>query len=100
YRRELVALVGRASVHDADRLDRRRVLVLQRSQQPVLARGQRRRQLLQREQVAPELDEAHDVAPDAALDLDEAALGPVLERKAPRQPEEGRLFGASEQPEP
>src|SRR5262249_56590558 len=90
---------GVAAVDDADRLDRRRVLVLERGQQPVLARCEVGRQLLEREQVPAELDEADDVAPDAALDLDEVGLGPLLERQAPREREERRLLGAREQSE-
>src|SRR5436305_4514551 len=77
---QLVAVLRAPAVNDADRLDRRRLLALKRREQPVLTCRQPRRELLQCEQAPAELDEADDVAADAPLDLDEVALGPVLER--------------------
>src|SRR5256886_15315128 len=50
------------------RRDGRDAFALERAQQPVLALGDPRWQLLQREEPAAELDEAHDVTTDAALD--------------------------------
>jgi len=48
---------------------------------------------------AVEVDEADDVAADAALDLDVQLCGPLLERQPPRQPEERALVGAGDEPE-
>src|SRR5581483_8488713 len=98
-RRQLGAAGGGAPVDDADRLDRRHLLGLERRQQAVLARGEPLRQLLQREEASAELDEAHDVATDAALGVDELLRRPFLERQAPREGEERALLGAREETE-
>jgi hypothetical protein len=88
------------AVHDdADGAHRRHLLLLEPPQEPVLALGEPRRQLLQREDVKLVLDEADDVAVDAALDLDDELGAPVGERGRPRQPEEVRVAGARDEPE-
>jgi hypothetical protein len=58
--------------------------VLEPGEQPVLARREPRRQLLQREERLAEPCEANDVAADPALDLDEQLRRPLLERQRPR----------------
>ena len=54
-------------------------------------------QLLQRVDAAVVVDEAHDVAVDAAHDLDEALALPLRERLLPGQVEEVRMAGAREE---
>ena len=89
---------------DADRLDDRHLLGGERPQQPVLAPRDRRRQLLERVDRRPRravvLDEAHDVAVDAAHDLDEPVRRPLRQRLVPRQVEEVRMPGAGDQLQP
>ena len=48
-----------------------------------MQRRDSRRQFLQREVRAVELDEAHDVTADAALDVDDAILGAVTASERP-----------------
>src|SRR5215211_8803996 len=60
-------------------------------EEPVLALGERLRNLLQRVVDAFDADEADDVAADAALERHEVGLGPLLEPRVPRQVEEPRV---------
>jgi len=48
---------------------------------------------------AVQVDEADDVAADAAFDLDVQVGRPVLERQLPGQAEERALVGAGDEPE-
>ena len=84
---------------DADRLDHRHLLVLELGQQPVLPPREPRRQLLQREERAADLDEANDVPMDPARDLDEPVRRPFLQRLLPRQLQQARVRGAGDEPE-
>jgi hypothetical protein len=74
-------------------------LGVERPQQPVLALGDPRRQLLERVIPAVQLDEADDVAADAALDLDDERLGPLLQWDGPRQVEQRALVLAGDEAE-
>ncbi len=86
-----------ASGDDADRLDDRQRLALEAPQQRPLAARRPLGQLLQRVERAVVLDEAHDVAADAADQVDEARRLPLLERLLPRQVEEARVARARDQ---
>ena len=77
--------------HDADRLDDRQFLPLEPAQQRPLAPRRPLGQLLQRVEDAVVLDEPHDVAADAADQVDEARRVPLLERLVPGQVEEARM---------
>ena len=68
------------SLDDADRLDRRQADLRERAQQRYSRAARRRRQLLERVQRAVVVDEADDVAVDAARDLDEPRRLPLRER--------------------
>jgi hypothetical protein len=74
-------------------------LPVELSEQPVFAQREPLRQLLQRVVDAVQLDEADDVAADPPLDLDQPLLRPLLQRKLPRQVEQGALALAREQAE-
>src|SRR5439155_4575619 len=89
--------VGAAARDDADDLHRGDRLVLEVPQQPVLALGQPLGQLLERIEAAVVVDEAHDVARDAAGDLDDPVLLPLLERLGPREVEEVGVAGARDE---
>ena len=83
--------------HDSDRFDDRQSLSLEAAEQrPLTARGPFR-QLLERVEVAVVLDEPHDVAADAADQVDEARRVPLLERRVPGQVEEARVPRARDQ---
>ena len=71
-------------------------VVGQRAQQPVLVPREPRRQRLERVERLAVAHEAHDVAVDAARDLDEALALPLGERLAPGQIEEVRVARAHE----
>ena len=96
---ELLAARRVAVGDDADRLDHRHLLVLELGQQPILPPSEPRRQLLQREEGAAELDEADDVPVDPPRDLDEAIRRPLLERLLPRQLQQARVRRAGDEPE-
>ena len=83
---------------DADRLDGRHGALRELSEQPVLAFRNPDGQLLQRVERAVQLHEAHDVAADAALRVDEDLRGPLLERQSPGKLEERLLVRACAQP--
>jgi hypothetical protein len=93
HRREVPAL------DDADDLDRRHLVVLERGQQAVLTPREGLRQLLEREQATVERDELDDVAMDADRRIDERLRRPLLERQRPRQREERALVAARDEPE-
>ncbi len=82
---------------DSDRIHGRYPAARQLAQQPVLALGQRLRDLLERVMRAVVFHEAHDVAPDPAHDLNEPARLPVLERELPGQVEEIRMDSLRDQ---
>ena len=90
---QVVAAAG----DDPDRLDDRQALPLEAAQQRPLAARRALGQLLQRVERAVVLDEAHDVAADAADQVDEPLRLPLLERLAPRQVEEVRMAGARDE---
>ena len=92
---QVVAAAG----DDPDRLDDRQALPLEAAQERPLAAGRTLGQLLQRVERAVVLDEAHDVAADAADQVDEPLRLPLLERLAPRQVEEVRMTGARDEVE-
>ena len=96
---ELVSCRVDALGDDADRLDDGHALLGELAQEPVLALGEALRQLLQRVVRPVQLDEADDVAADAAREVDEELRGPVLEREAPRKLEERALVGPRDEPE-
>ena len=77
-----------APLGHADGLDDRQLPCRERPQQPVLAPRSPHRQLLERVEDAVVLDEAHDVARDAAHHVDEPLALPLLERQLPGQVEE------------
>jgi hypothetical protein len=56
-------------------------------------------QLLQRVIRAVQLDEADDVAADAAREVDVQLRRPILERQVPRELEEAALVGARDETE-
>jgi hypothetical protein len=88
-----------AALDDADDIDRRDLVVLERGQESVLTPRERLRQLLQREQTAVERDELDDVAMDPDRRLGECLRRPLLERAGPRQCEERALVAARDEPE-
>ena len=79
--------VAAALRDDADRLDHRHLVGGERTQEPVFPPRQLDGQLLQgielRVRAALVLDETHDVAVDAADDLDQPLVPPLLERLVP-----------------
>jgi hypothetical protein len=83
---------------DPDRVHCRHGAIAQLDQQAVLAFGDALRQLLQRVVRAVQADEPDDVAADAACDVDDEVLGPLLERQAPWEAEKCALIGAGDQP--
>ena len=96
HRLRLVPVLAGTARHDADRLDDRHDRVGQLAQQPVLVPRDARRQRLERVQRLAVADEAHDVAVDAARDLDEALALPLGQRLAPGQVEEVGIARAHE----
>ena len=73
-----------AAVDDADRLDRRQPELDQVAEQAVLAEGEALAGLLDGVHVLAEPHDPHDVAGDAAGQLDEHVVAPLLQRGAPR----------------
>ena len=90
--------IARPAGDDPDRLDDRQALAFEPAQQRPLAAGGPLRQLLQRVEGAVVLDEPHDVAADAADQVDDArsdvhsSSGVV-----PRQVEEARMARARDE---
>ena len=96
--REQHRFLARAALAgDAHRFDHGDAHAAQRAEQPVLARGEARRQFLQRVQRAVVVDEANDVTVDSGGDVDEARRLPLRERPAPRQVEEVRMARAGDE---
>jgi hypothetical protein len=96
---ELVPRGVRALRDDPDRLDHGHAPLGELAQQPVLALGNALRQLLQRVVRPVQLDEADDVATDAARDVDMELRRPLLEWEAPRKLEERALVRPRDEPE-
>ena len=71
--------------------------MLEGPEEAVLALREALRQLLEREELAVVVDEAHDVGADAARGDDEALVIPVVERLAPGKVEEVRVAGAGDE---
>ena len=86
-----------APARDADRLDRRQVLVLQAQQQAVLPPRRAGVGLLERVDALVVGHEAHDVAGDAAGHPHDALGAPLGERLGPGQVEEVGVAGADRQ---
>ena len=83
---------------DPDRFDCRDAAIAELDEVPVLALGDALRQLLQRVIRPVQVDEADDVAADAARDLDDEIVRPFLERQGPWEAEECALVRARDQP--
>lgn len=79
--------------HRPDRLDHGQGFLLEAAEETVLTRREPWWQLLQGVDGSVVLDEADDVPVDAARDLDEALVVPLLERPLPRQVQEVRMPG-------
>ena len=86
---EFLALGGLAARDDGDRLDGRGVQPLQVTQAVVLVMGDRRTDLLDREHATGQIDEAHDVAGNAAGQCREQVGRPLLEGNIPREVQKG-----------
>ena len=92
----LVAVGTRALRDDADRLDHRADRIGQLAQHPVLVPREPRGQRLERVDRLAVAHEAHDMAVDAARDLDDALALPLRERAQPGEIEEVGVARAHE----
>ena len=88
HRIELVALVIRAIGDDRHRVDARHIELLQGAQHLVFAAGELRGCLLDRDHVAAEVHESHQVSRDTLRQGGDHAVWPGVERQVPRQVEE------------
>ena len=86
---EFFALGAFTSRDDRDRLDGRGVQPLQVTQAVVLVMGDGRTDLLDREHAPGQVDEAHDVAGNAAGKRREQVGRPLLEGNIPREVQKG-----------
>jgi hypothetical protein len=87
-RLERLVALGRAVGDDRDRVDARDVEALQRAQHLVLLARELAGRLLDGDDVAAEMHEAHEVPGDALREGRDVLVGPHLERGAPREVEQ------------
>lgn len=92
HRIERIAVFVNALVGNPDEIDHRQALFFQKAQQFKFSIGQCRSELLQRKVAALVLDEPNDVAVATSGKTHSELVGPIIERRGPRQVQEIRLW--------